>query len=764
MKKSPFKSSSSLFIFLAILLLGLISHLFQHNLFLQLQHKVDTQAENERNRIVIGEMIINDLRKVEANFYRLPTSTEINAQQIFFDTIMQTISRIRKALHVIEKGGAIDFTIPLNLPELDEMVTTVHYQPTTGERYILEIIDLRPKLVDLEEKTETLMRLVSQRDKLRSENKIEEWAKATNELKMFLKGGSPNFVRIIENANQLFYKSQSRLDQIQPILAEKQQNYRLLETVLASLIILIVLVLAGLVYKRQSAMVALEKSEAQLSAAFTRFSRVLDGLDNIIYVADIKTHEILFTNRYTKDKYGDVIGQKCYEIFRIDGTEGVCPCCLNNSLLVDNATGGSFTLENQQNDKWFEIHGQVINWDEGREAIHILVFDITDRKLAQQEREEMAAQLHRAQKMKAIGMMAGGVAHDLNNIMAGIVSYPDMLLMDLPETSPMHRPLNTIKKAGERAAAVVEDLLTVARGIAKKKEPIALNCIVEQYLQSPEFGKLASQHPQVKCSSELAPDLSPISGSPIHISKVLMNLVTNAVEAIKEQGNVHITTYNDKEGERTESKLVVLKVSDDGPGIRQKDIERIFEPFYTKKVMGRSGTGLGLAVVWNAVQEHGGTVNVKSDASGTIFEVRLPATTGTPRSSSSVTPQKLLRGRGEHILVIDDDPSQREVASGMLERLGYAASEAANGEEGVAFLHENSVDLILLDMIMPPGMGGRETYEKILARHPGQKAVLVSGFSASEEVKQAISLGASSFIKKPYTVEELASVVYKALT
>lgn len=763
MKIPPYRSTSGLFILLAIFLLGFCLLIVQHNLFLRLQARLELQAENEHNRIVIGEMIISDLRQLEANFFRLPATTDPESQAIFSESIFRTVARVRQSLDVIEKGGAIEFHIPLNLPEQDEMVTTVHYQPTSAERYILEIIDLRPRLVDIEKKTETLAKLTAARDRITEDNSNAQWIAAAKELKSFLKNNSPIFIRMNENANQLFYNSRERLASFERIAADKQLKFRLLEVIVASCTIVVVLLLVVFVYRRQADIVELQQSKEALSAAFRRFSSIFDGLDNIIYVADLYTCEILFINRYTLEKYGNIIGQKCFQVFRADGRDEICPCCLNRHLQLDRQNG-CFTWEREDHGTFYEIHGQLINWDDDRKAIHILVIDITDRKIAQLERQEVEARLHRAQKMEAIGMMAGGVAHDLNNILAGIVTYPDMLLLDQPQDSPMHKPLNIIKQAGKRAAAIVDDLLTVARGIAQKKEAVDLNTIVEQYLQSPEFAQLSARFPAVTFTTEMADNLGIFSGSSVHIAKVLMNLVTNAAEAIEGPGAVRISTANAPLQPPATTPGVMLRVSDNGPGIKKEDLERIFEPFYSKKVMGRSGTGLGLAVVWNVVREHGGTVEVASNSSGTTFEIQLPAGTEKNLTMLDSKPEELMVGNGEKILVIDDDEQQREIAASMLTRLGYEPQTACSGEEAVSIIGKQGFALLLLDMIMPPGMGGRETYEQILAVRPDQKAILVSGFSASEEVQQAIKLGAASFLRKPYTVQELASAIREALT
>ncbi|MBI5603751.1 MAG: PAS domain S-box protein [Deltaproteobacteria bacterium] len=400
-----------------------------------------------------------------------------------------------------------------------------------------------------------------------------------------------------------------------------------------------------------------------------------------------------------------------------------------------------------------------------------IVRDITDRKQAEKLREELEARLRRAEKMEALGTLAGGVAHDLNNVLGVIVGFSELLLYDVEESSPLRPGLVNILGGSQRAAAIVQDLLTLARRGVSDRYVLNLNKIIVDGQNSAEFKNLSAYHSSVKVKTDLEPDLLNISGSSVHLSKTLFNLVSNASESMPKGGTLTIKTSNQYldraiQGydEVREGDYVVLSVSDTGEGITADDLKRIFEPFYTKKVMGRSGTGLGLAVVWGTVKDHHGYINVQSEeGKGSTFTLYFPVTRGEITAEDVALPLSEYLGKGETILIVDDVKGQRDLAEEMLKKLNYHITSVSSGEDAVVYLKEQKVDLLVLDMIMDPGMDGLDTYKKILEIHPRQKAIIVSGFSESERVKAAQSLGAGAYVKKPYIREKLGLAVRKEL-
>ncbi len=401
----------------------------------------------------------------------------------------------------------------------------------------------------------------------------------------------------------------------------------------------------------------------------------------------------------------------------------------------------------------------------------VTISDITGRKMSERILRENQKIKERANKMESLGLLAGGVAHDLNNILSGIVGYPELLLQTLPKDSDLRKPIEAIHDSGQRAAAVVADLLTVARGVASTREDHNLNILIKEYLDSPECVKLKSLYPQITYYHQLEADHSNILCSPVHVKKSLMNLVTNAAEAISDSGTVTVSTRNkDIDTVRgaawniTPGEYVVVSVQDTGPGIPKTDLEHIFEPFYTNKIMGRSGTGLGLTVIWNAMEDHGGRVQVESSEKGTCFSLYFPVSKEREAVQSPSDDIVIRSSANEHILVVDDEAQLRDIASKMLHTSGYKVDVTSSGEEAIQFVKETEVDLIVLDMLMDPGINGRQTYEEILKLYPNQKAIVVSGFSESDDVKAVLRLGAGGFIKKPYSLNQLGRAVKEVLS
>lgn len=400
-----------------------------------------------------------------------------------------------------------------------------------------------------------------------------------------------------------------------------------------------------------------------------------------------------------------------------------------------------------------------------------VIRDISERVRAEEERLGFQKKLAKASKLNALGLMAGSVAHDLNNILSGIVSYPDLLLMQMSETDIYYEQIKKIQSAGKRAAAVVSDLVAIARNGVSPKTVENINDIVLDHLSSLEHGERLANFPNAVIHTKLHKNLHNTCCSPQHLHKILLNLIGNALEVLEEKGIVHISTDNckfshplaiDKAGAQ-DSDYIKLTISDNGPGIKQEDTEFIFDPFYTTKVMGKSGTGLGLSIVWNIVQDHNGWIEIKDNKPGAIFDIYLPATHDSACPLQKFHTVDSLRGNGETILLIDDQFEQNEIIGKALQKMGYVTYSVTSGEEGIAFIESQPVDLVLLDMMMGDGLNGRETFEKILTIHPHQKAIVISGYAKSDEILKVRKLGVSDFIEKPVTISKIGLAIRQSL-
>lgn len=394
------------------------------------------------------------------------------------------------------------------------------------------------------------------------------------------------------------------------------------------------------------------------------------------------------------------------------------------------------------------------------------------RKQTEREREHLQAELHKSQKMEAIGMLAGRIAHDLNNVLSGIVSYPELLSMQLPPDSPHQKTVNAIKHSGEKAAAIVQDVLALARRGITTTEIINVNDVITQYVTSPEYEKLLSFHSSIRTVTKLDKNVSNIRGSAVHLSKIIMNLISNAAEAMPYGGDIVITTA-DRYVNQTfhgfeqiqEGDYATVIISDTGVGIPPEDKAKIFEPFFTNKKMGRSGTGLGMAVVWGTVKDHNGYIDVQTnEGDGTTITLYFKISSQPLTEKKKQSAVASYMGNGETILVVDDVELQRTIAVDILSELGYKVVTVSSGEAAVDYVKNNVVDLVLLDMIMDPGIDGIETFTQMRQIIPSLKAILASGYSETERIEEIRHLGMNQYIKKPYSMEKIGLAVRDGLT
>lgn len=403
----------------------------------------------------------------------------------------------------------------------------------------------------------------------------------------------------------------------------------------------------------------------------------------------------------------------------------------------------------------------------------VAVRDISQKKQAEYQAMRMEERLRGAERMESLGRMVGGVAHDLNNILTSIVAYPELLMLDVPENDKYHHDLERIRTAGQQAAAIIADLLAVARGAARAREPRRLNNIVEQTRAALEMRMLEKDYPELHFTFRLADDLPRLALSELHVRLSLLNLLRNSAEASHGAGEVVVTTERRlfKRGRDFYEKIpageyALLSVEDKGEGIPKEALPHVFEPFYSKKIMGRSGTGLGLTLVINTVRDHYGYVDVASSDHGSRFTLYFPAAAITEEAVEEGENHagQLPRGDGETVLVVDDDQQQLIIVSSILRRLGYQAFQANTSARAMSLLNSRQVDMVILDKWMEDGINGFDIYQQIKTLYPDQRVVMASGYLSPEDMVRAERLGISQCLAKPFSMNSLARVLKAELS
>jgi PAS domain S-box-containing protein len=378
--------------------------------------------------------------------------------------------------------------------------------------------------------------------------------------------------------------------------------------------------------------------------------------------------------------------------------------------------------------------------------------DITEKKRLQELES-------RAQRLDTAGRIAGQVAHDFNNLLAPLTAYPGLIREALPENDEALKYLDDMEKSAQLLADINQELLTLGRRGHYNQEAIDLNEII-----STVIARLHPRPDSVVIDLHLAEDLMRIFGGASQISRVVANLVSNALDAMPGTGQLTLRTENCYVDESTGvyghvpiGEYVKLTVSDTGCGIPGDILPNIFEPFVTSKTSDRKrGSGLGLSVVDAVVKDHNGFIDLSTGVDqGTSFCIYFPITREPAENQVSHT----LAGGTERVAVVDDDTIQQQVSMTLLGKLGYQVRAVESGERVLQLLREQPQDLLILDMVMPPGIDGAETYRRALEINPGQKAIIISGFAESTRVAEALRMGAGCYVKKPLTLERLAAAV-----
>ncbi len=493
------------------------------------------------------------------------------------------------------------------------------------------------------------------------------------------------------------------------------------------------------------------RAEADAETARQILTAVLEGMDALVFVADMETHEVLFANARMREAFGtDPVGRRCWEVFR--HRDGPCDHCTNPRLVGPDGKIGSPVVWEGRNPVTGRVYlncDRAIRWVDGRLVRLETSTDITERK-------SLEARLREAQKMEAVGTLAGGIAHDFNNILAVVLGNAELVLSREPADPELRRRLERILEASERARQVVAQLLAFCRKTEGSWRPVDAARAVADTLVLLRAAIPAN----VQIEESIAPDAGAVLADPAGLQRVVMNLVTNAYQAVRGSGGrVTVTVGSARQGQRDG---VVLVVEDDGPGISEELIPRIFEPYFTTKEVGQ-GSGLGLAVVRGMVDAAGGTVEVDSEPGrGTRFTVWLPR--AQEGAGGAPWPAGVPRGAGQRVLVVDDEPGVAEATAAVLEGLGYRTRWATDPDEALELVRSapKEWDLVVTDQTMP-GLMGTELCHRIREVRADLPVILCTGYSEALDEPSAAGVGASVLLFKPVVSRDLARAVSEAL-
>jgi signal transduction histidine kinase len=482
----------------------------------------------------------------------------------------------------------------------------------------------------------------------------------------------------------------------------------------------------------------------------------------------MESHEILLMNKHMRDSFGkDLVGKTCYKVFRNESAP--CSHCSNQKLLDANGEPSGVCVwegKNPITGKWYINYDRSIKWVDDRLVRLQIATDITRIKDLEKESLRIQAQLQQAQKMEAIGTLAGGIAHDFNNILSAVIGYTEIVLGDIPEGSHLHKNLQEVLKAGNRAKDLVKQILTFSRQSEQELKPVQIKHVAREALRLLR----ASLPTTIQIEQDLR-SKSAVLADPTQIHQVIMNLCTNAAHAMRNKGgrlkiallDVNLEgSFAQQHPLLSSGPYIKLTVSDTGHGMEASIISRIFDPFFTTKDRGE-GTGMGLAVVLGIVKSHGGAITVDSDVGkGSTFHVFLPVI--QEELNRKTVPTLSIPTGNERILFVDDEKALVDLGKQILERLGYKVTLRTSSVEALELFMEqpDRFDLVITDMTMP-NLTGDELAAKLMNIRAEVPVILCTGYSERMSKEKAHEIGIKEFILKPIVMSQLAKTVRKVL-
>jgi len=516
-----------------------------------------------------------------------------------------------------------------------------------------------------------------------------------------------------------------------------------------------------------------KEAQEKIRESEKRYRELFNSVSDLIYTHDLEGR-FLSANRAMIDLFGyepeEFIGRKMPDFMKPELRSFYYSEYIEGLKKRGHYGGVSAFFAKDGRKIYVEYRSRLITPEKGEPYITGIARDVTERILAEREIRKLNRQMLHAQKMEAIGTLAGGVAHDFNNLLQAILGYTQILLLSRDESDPDTETLQQIEKAVQRANELTQQLLAFGRKVETKSRPVDLNQSVQQVLKLLE----RTMPKMITMELHLEEHLDVIRADPAQLEQVIMNLCVNAKDAMPEGGKLVIETENVTLDEQYCSshlgakpgRYVLLSISDTGYGMDRDTLEHIFEPFFTTKEMGR-GTGLGLAVVYGIVKNHGGYIMCYSEpGQGTTFKIYFPVTEEGHAELEADTHrgEPMPKGGSETILLVDDEEMIRNIGKDILERFGYTVLLAPDGETALELYRKRRQDisLVILDLIMP-GMGGKKCLEEILKLDPQAKVLIASGYSLNGPTKEALESGVRAFVRKPYEVKQMLEEVRKVL-
>lgn len=505
------------------------------------------------------------------------------------------------------------------------------------------------------------------------------------------------------------------------------------------------------------------KAEEALRKSEEKLNFIMDSLPDMIVEVD-SGMKILWANKTALHFNPDALGHTCYSAF--PGNDKVCDGCsckkAFNSGRIE--TGIIYQPSSKTSgESYWENIGVPLKDDDGNvTSVLEISREVTERELSRKRELNLQEKLYQSQKMESIGNLAGGIAHEFNNILGIIIGNNELIFDDLPEWGHSRECCEEIKIAGLRARDIVKQLLTFSRRDSATKKVINIQSVVNESLKL-----IRSSTPtNIEIKQNLTPDGIPVFGNATQINQVLINLVNNAVDAMPETGGeLTLNLTRGKVDENLPSSLspgqyVKLVVSDNGMGMDKETLNKIFEPYFTTKPIGQ-GTGIGLSVVHGIVEQHGGFIVADSNpGQGTTFTVYLPEHEG--QYAIEDDQQAVLPTGNESILYVDDEAAIVKIGKSHLESLGYTVEETTSSVKALEMFKADpeKFDLVISDMAMPQ-ITGDQLISEILHIRPDMPTIICTGYSSKISHREAAEIGAASFIMKPVSKAELAQTIYK---